>query len=245
MYSMKHSHSWNHPFPHWWLRIHLLASPLHLPVVRAPSQGLSAENLSPEVEAFRMVWWVEVLSPHRGLTTSIWQLHMAIHSVGVHGGFEANWRERMHFSEDSGPPLKALTLFYILFHIVEYDGLTFQQFSSCLWFLVNKSHCCYRGCWENKDEYIKSGIKSSLQSSTSKRGSSWLICTRSFCIYLEVDEEGRVEGGLKLHVHRDGERGHKGTGKSNQVSTLMISNISETFFMYCSFLILTLKTDGV
>lgn len=93
---------WNHPFPHRFPRIHLLASPLHLPVVRAPCQGLSAENLSPEVEAFRMVWWVQVLSPHRGLMISIWQLHMPIHRVGIHGGFEANWRERMHFSEDSG-----------------------------------------------------------------------------------------------------------------------------------------------
>lgn len=50
---------------------HLLASPLHLPVIRAPSQRLFAENLSPELESIRMVWWVQVLSPHCCLTIAI------------------------------------------------------------------------------------------------------------------------------------------------------------------------------
>ena len=71
-------------------RIHLLAGPLHLPVVGAPSQRLSAENLSPEVEALRVDWKVQVFSPHRGLMTSIQQLDVAIHRVRVHGGFKAN-----------------------------------------------------------------------------------------------------------------------------------------------------------
>lgn len=72
------------------LRIHLLASPLHLPVVRAPCQRLLAKNLSPELEALRMVWWVQILSTQRGLMTSIRQLQVAIRCVGVHSGFKAN-----------------------------------------------------------------------------------------------------------------------------------------------------------
>lgn len=134
--------SWNgkFPCPQRCVEIHLLARPLHLPVVRAPCQGLSTEKLSPEVEAVWVVWWVQVLNPHCGLMISIWQLHVAKHCVGVHGGFKANWRERIHFSEDSGQLWHWSE--YIVFNILEYIALTFQKFFSSLWFWIHKSHCC-------------------------------------------------------------------------------------------------------
>lgn len=79
----------------------LLSGPLHLPVVRAASQRLPAEDLPPEVEALRMIGRVEVFSLQCGLTTSVRQLQVSIHRVGIHGGFETNWRERSCFGEHS------------------------------------------------------------------------------------------------------------------------------------------------
>lgn len=49
---------------------YLVAGPLHLPVVRAPSQRLAAENLPPEVKACWMVQGVQVLRLQHGFTTS-------------------------------------------------------------------------------------------------------------------------------------------------------------------------------
>lgn len=53
------------------LFLYLVASPLHLPVVRAPAQRFSAEYLSPEMKTFWMVGWVQVLSLQHSFTTSI------------------------------------------------------------------------------------------------------------------------------------------------------------------------------
>lgn len=53
------------------LFLYLVASPLHLPVVRAPTQRLSAENLSPEVETFWVVRRVHVLGLQRSFTASV------------------------------------------------------------------------------------------------------------------------------------------------------------------------------
>lgn len=53
-----------------WCR-HLAAGPLQLPVVGAPAQGLSAEDLPPEVEPLWMVRWVQVLSLQRGFTAPV------------------------------------------------------------------------------------------------------------------------------------------------------------------------------
>lgn len=50
---------------------YLVAGPLHLPVVGAPSQRLPAENLPPEVKACWMVQGVQVLRLQHGFTTSI------------------------------------------------------------------------------------------------------------------------------------------------------------------------------
>lgn len=50
---------------------YLVASPLHLPVVRAPTQRLSAENLPPEVKTFWMVRRVQVLDLQRSFSISI------------------------------------------------------------------------------------------------------------------------------------------------------------------------------
>lgn len=79
----------------------LLAAPLHLPVVGTASQWLPAEDLPPEVEALGMLRRVEVLCLHRGLATSVGQLQVAVHRVGIHGGFEANCRERLCVGEHS------------------------------------------------------------------------------------------------------------------------------------------------
>lgn len=143
------------------LMSNLLASPLHLPVVRAPCQRLSAENLSPEVEAFRMVWWVQVLSPQCGLTTSIWQLQMAIHRVGIHGGFEANWSERMHFSEDSGAPEGFDTVIYSVFILLNIMDLHFSN-SPLVFGSGWTSPIVVTGGAKRKNVYIKSGIKNNL-----------------------------------------------------------------------------------
>lgn len=51
--------------------LYLGARPLHLPVVGAPTQRLSAENLPPEVETFRMVRWVQVLGLQGSFPTSM------------------------------------------------------------------------------------------------------------------------------------------------------------------------------
>lgn len=181
----------------------LLASPLHLPVVRAPSQRLSAENLSPEVEAFRMVWWVQVLSPQCGLMTSIWQLQMAIHRVGIHGGFKANWSERMHFSEDSGAPEGFDTVIYSVFILWNIMDLHFSN-----------SPLVFGSGWtspivvtggvkrEKKCIYQIRDQKSSTPHFLSLQDVQAVFSV--FCIYLEVEEEGREEGGLKLDVQRDG-----------------------------------------
>lgn len=186
------------------LMSNLLASPLHLPVVRAPCQRLSAENLSPEVEAFRMVWWVQVLSPQCGLTTSIWQLQMAIHRVGIHGGFEANWSERMHFSEDSGAPEGFDTVIYSVFILLNIMDLHFSN-----------SPLVFGSGWTSPI-VVTGGAKRKKKMYISNQGSKIIYVTFSisasctgcffcvFCVYLEVEEEGRVEGGLKLHVQRDG-----------------------------------------
>lgn len=77
--------------------LYLVASPLHLPVVRAPTQRLSAENLPPEVETFWMVRRVQVLGLQRSFTTSIWQLQVAIGRVWIQGGFKPNWKEKILF----------------------------------------------------------------------------------------------------------------------------------------------------
>lgn len=51
--------------------LYLVAGPLHLPVVRAPTQRLPAENLPPEVKTLRVLRWVQVLCLQRGLTASV------------------------------------------------------------------------------------------------------------------------------------------------------------------------------
>lgn len=73
-----------HPFPY------LVASPLHLPVVRAATQRLSAEHLPPEVKTFRMFRMVQSLGLQQGFTASLRQLQVAKGRVWIHGGFKPN-----------------------------------------------------------------------------------------------------------------------------------------------------------